>query len=351
MTLLRTETVTREDKLAVPKFAVVGCGAIAEAYFLPVLTRRRDLCSKLWIVDPNPARLQATSNMFGIRTTAISLQGVLDDIDAAVIATPHDTHFELCKTLIAAGKHVFCEKPLTTTLEDAVELVEAAERANVVLMTNNWRRNCPAFREIDRIVKAGCLGPPVAASWTEGRKFEWPTKSGFYFTQRSRNNMPPPGILLDVGAHVVDLLCWWLGSDPEIVECRTDSFGGPEARAMLLLNFAGVKAQIDLSYYQKLTNEYSVLFEAGSISGVSGEEHRLMISRRGSEPAIVRLPHGRISYLGHAKQMLMNFVGATVGANQPLISGRDVLSSIGVISEAYRHAQAFDAPWLPRFEK
>jgi predicted dehydrogenase len=333
------------------RFAVVGCGAIAEAYFLPVLTTRHDLCSTLSIIDSNPERLQALSNQFGIEAIASSLDQVLDGIDAAVIATPHDTHFQLGKTLIAAGKHVLCEKPLTTTPEDATEMVEAAERANVVLMTNNWRRNCAAFRDIKCIIEAGSLGRPIAASWIEGYKFVWPTKSGFYFTQRPRNNMPPPGILLDVGSHVVDLLCWWLGSDPKLVECRTDSFGGPEARVTLVLDFAGMKAQTDLSYYQKLTNKYRIQFELGCITGVSGEEHRFTLSRYGSKPTIMRATRGRISYVGHAMQMITNFVGAIRGANQPLVTGRDVLPSIRAISEAYRHAQGFDAPWLPRFAK
>jgi len=331
------------------KIAVVGCGAIAESYYLPVLTTRSDLCSELWIVDPNSARLESMSKQFRIDMTASSLDQVLDAIDAAVIATPHGNHFELSQTLIAARKHVLCEKPLTTTLEDAVELVAAAETAKVILMTNNWRRNCPAFREIKRIIDTGSLGRPLAVSWTEGRKFAWPTKSGFYFTQQPRNNLPPPGILLDVGSHVVDILCWWLGSDAKVVECRTDSFGGPEARAMLLLDFSGVTAQTDLTYYQKLTNTYCIRFELGFITGVSGEEHRFTISRAGRKPAIVRLPHGRVSNLGHATEMIRNFVGAIVGVNQPLVTGRDVLPSIKAISEAYRSAQGFDAPWLPRF--
>jgi predicted dehydrogenase len=337
--------------LAGLKFAVVGCGAIAETYFLPVLTKRRDLCSKLWIVDPNPARLRAISQQFGVDTAAPSLDQAINAVDAAVVATPNDTHFQLSKTLIAAGKHVLCEKPLATTLEDAAELVAAAERARVVLMTNNWRRNCPAFREIKRIIEAGCLGRPLTASWTEGRKFAWPTKSGFYFTQRSRNNMPSRGILLDVGSHVIDILCWWLGSNPKVVECRTDSFGGPEARARLILDFAGVRAKTEFSYYQKLINTYCIRFKLGCISGISGEEHRFTVSRAGGKPASMRLRHGRISDLGHATQIMANFVGAIAGTNEPLVTGRDVLPSIEVISEAYQHAQGFDSPWLPRFGK
>jgi hypothetical protein len=108
-----------------------------------------------------------------------------------------------------------------------------------------------------------------------------------------------------------------------------------------------VKAQTDLSHYQKLTNTYCIQFALGCIAGVSGEEHRFTLSRSGRKPAIVR--HGRVSILGHAKQMMTNFVGAIAGTNQPLVTGRDVLSSIRAISQAYRSAQGFDAPWLPRF--
>jgi predicted dehydrogenase len=332
------------------RFAVVGCGAIAESYFLPVLTKRRDLCSALSIIDANPARLAAISNQFGISSAATSLNDVLETVDAAVIATPHDTHFELSKTVIAAGKHVLCEKPLTTAPEEAAELVAAAERAKVVLMTNNWRRNSPAFREVKRIIKSGSLGRPVAVSWNEGRKFAWPTKSGFYFTQRPRNNLPPPGILLDVGSHVIDLLCWWFGSEPVVTDCRTDSFGGPEARATLALDFAGVTATAEFSYYQKLTNKYRIEFEGGCITGVSGEEHCITVSLAGKIPAMVRLPRGRITVLGHATQMIANFAGAVAGANPPLVTGADVLPSIRVIAQGYRQARAYDAWWLPRLE-
>jgi hypothetical protein len=118
---------------------------------------------------------------------------------------------------------------------------------------------------------------------------------------------------------------------------------------MLVLDFAGVKAHTDLSYYQKLTNTYRIHFEFGCITGVSGEEHRFTLERAGRKPQIVRLPRGRISNLGHATQMMTNFVSAVSGNNKPLVTGRDVLRSIKAISKAYRSAQVFDAPWLPRF--
>jgi predicted dehydrogenase len=50
------------------RFAVIGCGAIAESYFFPVLARRSRLCSHLWAIDPDPQRLAAVSQQFGAKT-------------------------------------------------------------------------------------------------------------------------------------------------------------------------------------------------------------------------------------------------------------------------------------------
>jgi predicted dehydrogenase len=326
--------------LGPPRFAVIGCGAIAEAFYLPTLTERRDLCSALWIVDANPVRLKTMSQKFQISTVAASLEHVLDQIDVGVVATPHDTHFPISMQLIAAGKHVLCEKPITSAVEEAETMVKAAERAGVMLMPNNWRRNAPASREIKRIIETGTLGPPVSAAWTEGKKFDWPTKSGFYFTQKMHSKLPPPGVLLDIGAHTVDLFCWWFGSNPEIVECKTDSFGGPEARATLLMNFAGVATRTELSYYQKLVNTYNIQFERGSIAGGIYEQH-FTLYRPGRKPEII----GKATDFD--TEMIVNFVGAVAGRNPLLVTGHDVLPSVRAISTAYETAQRYEAPWLP----
>jgi predicted dehydrogenase len=335
--------------MAALRFAVIGCGAIAESYYLPVLTSRPDLCSDLWIIDPNPARLETVSRQFRITKVATSLSQVLDNIDAAAIATPHDTHFGLSKTLIAAGKHVFCEKPLTPSVADAAELVALSEQAGVILMTNNLRRNSPSFRDIKRIITSGTLGTPLAASWSEGGKYSWPTKSGFYFTQKPRNDLPPPGVMLDIGSHVVDLMCWWFGGEPLVLDCKTDSFGGPEARATLVLDFAGLKTHIDFSYYQKMSNAYCIRFERGCIAGGCFEEHRYTIQHNLMKPKVVKLASHGMTYQEHATQLITNFIGAIAGHNRPLVSGRDVLPSIKAISEGYQRAESYDSPWLPRF--
>ncbi len=331
------------------RFGVIGCGAISEAFYLPVLSAKRSICSELHLVDTEPRRLAAMARQFGATTTASSLNDVLDQIDAAVIATPHASHFPIASTLIAAGRHVFCEKPLTLHAADAEELVRAASAAKVVLMTNNFRRDFAAFRGIADIIRRGELGRPLAATWTEGAKFAWPTQSGFYFTQLGAGGLPPPGVLLDIGAHVVDVLCWWFGDAPHVIECRTDSFGGPEGRARLTLGFAGMRAEIDLSYYQRMANSYSLTFERGSISGVTNESYRFQLLREGARPVTVSIRSGRVDVEKHWSRMLSNFVAVVHGSDRPMITGHDVVPSIRAIEEAYRAAKPFDAPWLPRW--
>lgn len=325
---------------------MIGCGAIAESFFLPVLAKRRDLCSDLWLIDANAERLKAMAQKFGVSKISSKLdQWVIDSIDAAVIATPHDTHWPLGQSLMSAGKHVFCEKPMTVTPQDGDDMVAAAERAGVVLMTNNWRRASSAFQEIKRIIDAGTLGRPLSVIWPEGKYNNWPTSSGFYYTQQAKNGLPPPGILLDIGAHVIDIMCWWFGADSKVVECRTDSFGGPEARSTLVIMYAGgVRVQIDLSYYHKMTNIYRINFEHGYIEGHAADQHKFVMHRRQKSQTITR---SRIA--NPAAHMISNFVGAIVGRNAAPVTGRDVMPSIRVIAEAYNHAQPYDAPWLPRF--
>jgi predicted dehydrogenase len=329
------------------KFALIGCGAIAESFYIPVLSREHSICSELHLVDPNPDRLEDLGRRFRVTSAGASLDPVLDHIDAAIIATPPDTHFPLASRLLAAGRHVLCEKPFTVLPEDAEALVAQAEAAGLVVATNNFRRGLATFDRIAAITRTGELGRLRSIAWAEGVKFNWPTRSGFYFTQTGQGGLPPPGVLLDIGSHVVDLVCWWCGGAPHVVECRTDSFGGPEARAHIVLDCGGTEARIDLSYYQRMSNSYTLEFERGSISGVANEGYRFQIARDGAGPVTAQFPDGRIGMLDLAARILARFVAATRGQGQPLVTGRDVVPSIRAIAQGYRIAEPFEAPWLP----
>jgi predicted dehydrogenase len=108
------------------------------------------------VVDPD---LEARGHV-GATPGYGALEEALEAVecDAVLVASPPPTHHGVAKAAIEAGKHVLCEKPLATTLEDAFDLVETADKAERILMVSqNYRYNAP-FRAVQRLVMDGELG-------------------------------------------------------------------------------------------------------------------------------------------------------------------------------------------------
>jgi predicted dehydrogenase len=326
------------------RFGLIGCGAISEALYLPALSKARSICSELHLMDTQPGRLAAMSEDYGAASRTTSLQDLINRVDVAVVATPPRTHFPIARSLIAAGKHVFCEKPMTISPTDAEELVSLAATSNVILMVNHNRRIATAMSHIQKMIRSEELGRLLSVSWVEGHKPSWPTQSGYYFTQHMQDGLPGAGVLLDMGAHIVDLLCWWLGEMPRVIGCRTDSYGGPDSRAHLHLDFDGMSTRMDLGSYVRMNNIYTLEFERGTISGHTGDASRFQVQRRGAEPSRVDCGKSE-TWLS----VLLNFAAVVNGRERPIVTGRDVLPSIRTIAEGYRMAQPFDEPWLPKW--
>lgn len=109
------------------------------------------------------ARAEAARRDFAAEVgcgAASSLEDVLTDaaIDAVLIATSHRSHRELVEAAARAGKHIFIEKPLALSVEDARACVQAATAAGIVLQVGFQRRRHPAHREIKRLIDDGAIG-------------------------------------------------------------------------------------------------------------------------------------------------------------------------------------------------
>ncbi len=108
------------------------------------------------VVDPDPEARKYVEATPGYANLDEALARV--ECDAVLVATPPRTHHAVAKAALEAGKHVLCEKPLATSLEDALDLVEAADRAGRVLsVSQNYRHNAP-FRAVQRVISGGDLG-------------------------------------------------------------------------------------------------------------------------------------------------------------------------------------------------
>lgn len=114
----------------------------------------------LQVCDQSPEILAKLRNQYSNLDTTSSFTDILtnEDVDAVVIATQTPQHYELAKEALKAGKHVFVEKPLAQTTEQAEELVALAEQNDLRLMVGHLLMYHPAFTYVEDIINKGDLG-------------------------------------------------------------------------------------------------------------------------------------------------------------------------------------------------
>lgn len=165
-------------------------------------------------VDPAVAASGQFDGLSGLTLTA-DFDGTVrnPEIDAVIIATPHLLHEEQAMAAIAAGKHVFCEKPLTLTADAAARLVEASKNAGLVLGVGHERRFETTLRALAQLVKSGELGEIVHVDCN------WSHQGVSVLADDNWRKDPaqaPCGMFTGLGIHITDWLLFTLGPVAEV---------------------------------------------------------------------------------------------------------------------------------------
>ena len=319
-----------------PPFALIGCGAISEEFYLPAVAKLAGAADRLWVVDPSPARLEDAIARFGVRRdrTVASIDDLPSGTAFAFNATPSHLHLQTSLALIERGISVFLEKPFAETAEDARAIL-AAGKGKVVLSSNQFRRLYPAYGKAREMIRAGTLGTIRRIRWDEGYRFEWPTQSGFYFRRPWQGR--PRGALIDTGVHLLDVICWWLGTQPSLVKATMDGFGGPECFAAATLQSGETTIDIQVSFLTRLRNEYVIEGDEGSVRGSILDMRRLIYTPRGRSPRAV-MAAGPPTKAAIGDLMIANFEQAALGREEVIIDAATVVPSLAVIDEIYASA-------------
>jgi predicted dehydrogenase len=152
------EAESRRAKADVVKVGVIGYG-----YWGPNIVRNfhgLDACEVVAVCDKSANALGRARKLYpGIQLTT-EFNDILKspDIDAVAIITPVWTHFDLAKSALENGKHVFVEKPFTASSAQAQELIDLAARKNLKIMVDHTFLFSGAVRKIKEVVDAGTLG-------------------------------------------------------------------------------------------------------------------------------------------------------------------------------------------------
>ena len=142
------------------KIAVFGAGAWGRN----IVRTLSELGQLGAVCDPSEASLEATRKIVGDKAKnvrwSVQTKDILKDknIAGVMVATPAETHYEIGKKVLAAGKDLFVEKPLTVDLKEGQKLVKAAESAGKILMVGHLLEYHPAILKLHELIQSGELG-------------------------------------------------------------------------------------------------------------------------------------------------------------------------------------------------
>lgn len=165
----------------------------------------------------DPQGVEAARAQFGWESAETDWRRLVerDDIDLVDINAPSDAHKEIAVAAAAAGKHLFCEKPLALTLDDARAMLAAAEKAGVKHMIGFNYRFVPAVQLAKKLVAEGRIGKiyHFRATFLQ----DWIIDPEFPLVWRLQKEIAGSGSHGDLGAHLIDLARFLIGEFEEVV--------------------------------------------------------------------------------------------------------------------------------------
>src|SRR6185295_5360629 len=182
-------------------------------------------------VEPNQARLATFGKAHKIKNRFADIDAAIawGKFDAACNVTPDVVHHPTTMKLIAAGKHVLCEKPLAEVYPLAKEMADAAEKAGIINMVNLTYRASPALQQARAIVSAGKLGTirhfeaSYLQSWLVGKHWgDWRTEDRWLW--RLSTSHGSKGVVGDIGIHIIDFATFGAASNIRSLTSRVKTF-------------------------------------------------------------------------------------------------------------------------------
>lgn len=341
---------------------LIGCGNIAHLHAAAL----RDLAADgvpiraVAAADPSAANRAAVSRNFPFERHYDTADDLLadPDVDAVYVCTPTSTHRELYLSVLAAGKHLYAEKPVATDFDTVLELCCAAEASPVVTQVGFQSRQHALLHRARDIVRSGELGRPMAYAWRDDQWFPTTSIEAGSSDWRSQRDQSGGGTLLEHSIHGVDVLGWTFGPVARVAAStrRTFGFEVEDTACLQLQHDDGTLGALTSVYGGVLGREESrweIFCERGVVEvtwGVltEGSELSLRVHRSG-EPAAALDPRTvldeHVAASGYGRRPFFWNELASHAFFTSILSGRpacpdftDALAAHAVVEAAYRSA-------------
>lgn len=278
-----------------------------------------------------------------------SCQALLADRpDGVVVCSENAYHRRLVEMAAAAGVHVLCEKPLATTLEDGRAMLDACQRAGVILMTAFPMRFSAPMVEVKALLEQDGLGRVLACNTTN--QGQLPKRYRDWFVDKA---LAGGGAGMDHIVHLADLLRWFLGSEVTQVYAQMNHIMHRDAvqvetGGLAMLTFAdGTFASIDCSWSRPANYPtwggltMDLVGQKGVVNVDAFRQNTTLYSNRGDHPAW-------LPWMSDAdRAMIVEFVAAIRQQRAPAVTGLDGYRALEVVIAAYRSAELGEPVALP----
>ena len=200
---------------------IIGCGARLRHIGNLLRAAAQGNVRFAYIFDPSEESCAQAVQTLGQPTAVFDYAEMLKDTNVSwiMIGSPNNVHCEHAVAALRAGKNVFCEKPLATTVDDCVAIRDAVQNSGRQFVVGFTLRYSPFYREVQRLVAAGTIGKLISFEFNETLDFN---HGGYILGDWRRMTSLSGGHLLEKCCHDVDIANWIVGARGS----RVASFGG-----------------------------------------------------------------------------------------------------------------------------
>ena len=273
----------------------------------------------------------------------------MKELDVITIAIPNYLHCQAAVDIARAGKHIICEKPLCTTLEEADTMLEAAQKAGVLLLYAEELLFAPKYVRAKQLITEGAIGEPFLAKQSE--EHPGPHMPWFWDVNRSGG-----GVMLDMGCHSIEYTRWVLGK-PKVKSVTAfmgtfvhqDRTQG-EDHSYAIIEYEGNKvAMIENSWakgggvddrceiYGKKGHTRADLLRGSSLLTYSEEGYGYAVEKAGQTKGYTFTMFEEVWNYGFPQEM-QHFVNCVLGTETPMETGQDGRDVLEIMYAAYQSA-------------
>ncbi len=333
------------------RVGVAGCGKIAQVRHLPEYAAREDV--RVWgLYDLNQERTRALAEQYHAKAYAAYEEMLADpQLDAVSVCAANAFHAEMTIAALKAGKHVLCEKPMATTLEDCEAMVQAARDSGKTLMIGQNQRLAAAHVKAKELLESGAIGRLITftTAFRHGGPETWTVDPGNnWFFDKKRAVM---GAMADLGIHKTDLIQFLTGQTVTEVQALLGTLDkkyadgspiGVDDNALCIYRMSGGAIGTMIASWTDYCGEdnSTVLFGTKGVLRIYEDPaHSVVLQKRGGKTEYFDVDAIQTNDAQTKSGVIDMFVDHLADPGKPFISGESVLTAMRAVFGALESSE------------